>query len=153
MCEGTSEPDTRARLWSTRQRLFVRYVGASPKWMIQRYRLQEAAERLAREGAGALSRLACELGYADHTHFMRDFRGIFGRHTHGVRQTGGRGTTAGGLARERALGSRRRATNSGRPPDHVRFSPCGEIKIVTACFVASKKAPPLRATSRLLVDL
>lgn len=62
----------------TLQRLFVRYVGASPKWVIQRYRLQEAAERLAREGTGALSRMAYELGYADQAHFIRDFRGIIG---------------------------------------------------------------------------
>lgn len=62
----------------TLQRLFVRYVGASPKWVVQRYRLQEAAERLAREGTGALSRLAYELGYADQAHFIRDFRTIVG---------------------------------------------------------------------------
>ena len=30
----------------TLQRLFSRYVGVSPKWVIQRYRLHEAAERL-----------------------------------------------------------------------------------------------------------
>ncbi len=62
----------------TLQRLFARYVGASPKWVIQRYRLQEAAERLAREGAGALGRLAYDLGYADQAHFIRDFRAIVG---------------------------------------------------------------------------
>jgi AraC-like DNA-binding protein len=62
----------------TLQRLFVRYVGASPKWVVQRYRLQEAAERLAHEGRGALSRLAYELGYADQAHFIRDFRAIIG---------------------------------------------------------------------------
>jgi AraC-like DNA-binding protein len=62
----------------TLQRLFVRYVGASPKWVVQRYRLQEAAERLARDGTGALSRLAYELGYADQAHFIRDFRDMVG---------------------------------------------------------------------------
>ena len=62
----------------TLQRCFVRYVGASPKWVVGRYRLQEAAERLAREGTGALSRLAYELGYADQAHFIRDFRNIVG---------------------------------------------------------------------------
>src|SRR5262249_11956825 len=31
----------------TLQRLFSKYVGVSPKWVIQRYRLHEAAERLA----------------------------------------------------------------------------------------------------------
>ncbi len=62
----------------TLQRLFDRYVGAGPKWVVQRYRLQEAAERLAREGTGALSRLSYELGYADQAHFIRDFRTIVG---------------------------------------------------------------------------
>jgi AraC-like DNA-binding protein len=31
----------------TLQRMFHRYVGVSPKWLIRRYRLREAAERLA----------------------------------------------------------------------------------------------------------
>lgn len=62
----------------TLQRTFGEYVGLSPKWVIQRYRLQEAAERLAHEGAGALSRLALELGYADQAHFANDFRSIVG---------------------------------------------------------------------------
>jgi AraC-like DNA-binding protein len=62
----------------TLQRLFGRYVGAGPKWVIQRYRLQEAAERLAREGTGRLSWLALELGYTDQAHFIKDFRAIIG---------------------------------------------------------------------------
>lgn len=59
------------------QRLFERYVGVNPKWVIQRYRLHEAAERLA---AGAIqgSRLAAELGYADQAHFIRDFKQVVG---------------------------------------------------------------------------
>jgi AraC-like DNA-binding protein len=60
------------------QRIFDRYVGASPKWVIQRYRLQEAAERLAREGAGDLTGLAYSLGYADQAHFIRDFKSLIG---------------------------------------------------------------------------
>lgn len=62
----------------TLQRTFGEYVGVSPKRVIQRYRLQEAAERLAHEGAGTLSRLALELGYADQAHFANDFRAIVG---------------------------------------------------------------------------
>jgi transcriptional regulator GlxA family with amidase domain len=31
----------------TLQRLFAKYVGVGPKWVIQRYRLHEAAEQLA----------------------------------------------------------------------------------------------------------
>src|SRR5206468_2080803 len=35
----------------TLQRLFSRYMGVSPKWIIQRYRLQEAAELMEKGGA------------------------------------------------------------------------------------------------------
>lgn len=35
----------------TLQRLFSKYVGVSPKWVIQRYRLHEAAERLGGRGS------------------------------------------------------------------------------------------------------
>lgn len=61
----------------TLQRLFSRYVGATPKWVIQRYRLHEAAERLA-SGAEAGAALAYELGYSDQAHFINDFRAIVG---------------------------------------------------------------------------
>jgi AraC-like DNA-binding protein len=61
----------------TLQRLFARYVGVTPKWVIQRYRLHEAAERLASPGTSQ-SQLATELGYSDQAHFIRDFRAIVG---------------------------------------------------------------------------
>lgn len=60
------------------QRLFREYVGATPKWVIQRYRLIEAAEQLS-AGAAGLTRLAHDLGYADQAHFIRDFKRIVGR--------------------------------------------------------------------------
>lgn len=60
------------------QRLFREYIGATPKWVIQRYRLIEAAERLS-DGAAALADLAHELGYADQAHFIRDFKRTVGR--------------------------------------------------------------------------
>lgn len=71
----------------TLQRLFSRYVGVSPKWVIRRKRLHEAAERLADADPGALAELAAELGYADQAHFVRDFRALVG-------------TTPGGYRRE-----------------------------------------------------
>jgi AraC-like DNA-binding protein len=61
------------------QRLFDDYVGVSPKWMIQRYRLHEAAERIAAGAVGHWADLALELGYADQAHFIRDFRRMVGR--------------------------------------------------------------------------
>jgi AraC-like DNA-binding protein len=61
----------------TLQRLFARFVGVSPKWVIQRYRLHEAAESLAGERATAAT-LALDLGYSDQSHFIRDFKAIVG---------------------------------------------------------------------------
>ena len=61
----------------TLQRLFARYVGVSPKWVIQRYRLHEAAERLAAGGVDHAA-LASELGYSDQAHFARDFKAVVG---------------------------------------------------------------------------
>jgi AraC-like DNA-binding protein len=62
----------------TLERLFARYVGASPKWVIQRYRLHEVAEQLA-NGDGRLADLAAALGYADQSHFIHDFKATVGR--------------------------------------------------------------------------
>jgi AraC-like DNA-binding protein len=59
------------------QRLFSREVGVSPKELLRRYRLMEAARRLVNEPARGVS-LAAELGYADQAHFIRDFRAVTG---------------------------------------------------------------------------
>lgn len=63
----------------TLQRRFRHYVGVSPKWVIQRYRLHEAAERLKAARPPSLAALAAELGYADQSHFARDFKRMIGR--------------------------------------------------------------------------
>jgi AraC-like DNA-binding protein len=62
----------------TLQRLFAKYVGVSPKWVIQRYRLNEAAEQLASGGGDTQAELALKLGYSDQAHFIRDFKAIVG---------------------------------------------------------------------------
>ncbi len=54
------------------QRLVHRRIGLTPKWLIQRRRLQEAAERL-RQRTTTLGETAAVLGYADQPHFIRDF--------------------------------------------------------------------------------
>lgn len=60
------------------QRIFAEYVGVGPKWVIRRYRMQEAAER-AGNGAGVdWAALSAELGYADQAHFTRDFSRAIG---------------------------------------------------------------------------
>jgi AraC-like DNA-binding protein len=61
------------------QRLFADYVGVGPKWVIQRYRLHEAAERIAAGEVADFAGLALELGYADQAHFIRDFRKLVGK--------------------------------------------------------------------------
>lgn len=60
------------------QRLTRRRIGISPKWLIQRRRLQEAAERLRMRGGTTLAGVAAALGYADEPHFIRDFRAVTG---------------------------------------------------------------------------
>jgi AraC-like DNA-binding protein len=62
----------------TLQRLFRAYVGVSPKWVLKRYRLHEAAERIAR-GETDLPGLALDLGYFDQAHFSNDFKALVGR--------------------------------------------------------------------------
>ncbi|WP_286927711.1 MULTISPECIES: helix-turn-helix domain-containing protein [Aeromicrobium] len=62
----------------TLQRLTARRIGLSPKWLVQRRRLHEAAERLREEPRPDLARVAADLGYADQAHFGRDFRAVTG---------------------------------------------------------------------------
>jgi AraC-like DNA-binding protein len=62
----------------TLQRLFGRYVGMAPKWVLRRYRMHEAAERIAAGEAGNIPRLALELGYFDQSHFIGDFTAQIG---------------------------------------------------------------------------
>jgi AraC-like DNA-binding protein len=57
----------------TLQRLFRRYVGVGPKWVLRRYRLHDGADLLARGRTEELAALAVELGYFDQAHFSREF--------------------------------------------------------------------------------
>jgi AraC-like DNA-binding protein len=60
------------------QRLFSNYVGVPPKWVIQRFRLQEAMSRLALPGPADLASLAQALGFFDQAHLTRDFTKLVG---------------------------------------------------------------------------
>lgn len=60
------------------QRLFARYVGVTPKWVLRRYRLHEAAAALAQEQDRPWADVAAELGYFDQSHFIRDFTRAIG---------------------------------------------------------------------------
>lgn len=59
-------------------RLFERAVGVSPKWVIRRARVHEAAERVAGGARIDWAGLAQELGYHDQSHLIRDFRDEMG---------------------------------------------------------------------------
>lgn len=67
----------------TLQRLFRRYVGVGPKWVLQRARLHDAVARIdAAALAGEdvdLAALAVELGWFDQAHFTRDFTAMVGQ--------------------------------------------------------------------------
>ena len=60
------------------QRLFSQYVGVSPKWVIQRYRLHEATELAAAGEMVDWAKLAVELGYYDQAHLIKDFKAMVG---------------------------------------------------------------------------
>lgn len=60
------------------QRLFADYVGAEPKWVIQRCRLQDAAARVAAAGELDWAELATALGFADQAHLTRAFTATIG---------------------------------------------------------------------------
>ena len=61
------------------QALFSEYVGVSPKWVIRRFRLHEAADQLATGADVDLATLAQGLGYFDQAHFTSDFRRLVGK--------------------------------------------------------------------------
>ena len=62
----------------TLERLFRRYVGASPRWVIKRYRMYEALEQLTHGRPPEFASLAQNLGYFDQAHFINDFKKLVG---------------------------------------------------------------------------
>ena len=60
------------------QRLFAERVGVSPKWVICRARLQEAAARVVAGESVDWSKLALDLGYYDQAHLIRAYRSVVG---------------------------------------------------------------------------
>jgi AraC-like DNA-binding protein len=63
----------------TLQRMFLRYAGVSPTWVIRRYRLLEGAESVREGKPVAWAEVAADLGYADQAHLIRDFRAAIGQ--------------------------------------------------------------------------
>ncbi len=62
----------------TLQRLFSRYVGASPLWVLRRYRLRDAAAAIDAGLGQDLAALAASLGFSDQAHFSREFAAVIG---------------------------------------------------------------------------
>jgi transcriptional regulator GlxA family with amidase domain len=60
------------------QRLFATYLGVSPKSVLARYRLQDAAAAIDAGEGTDLAGLAVSLGWFDQAHFSRDFRAVVG---------------------------------------------------------------------------
>jgi AraC-like DNA-binding protein len=60
------------------QRLFERYVGVSPKWVLSRYRMHDVVTRLDEGYDGPLADLAAEHGWFDQAHFTREFTELVG---------------------------------------------------------------------------
>ncbi|MGJ8527162.1 AraC family transcriptional regulator [Maritalea sp.] len=63
----------------TIQRLFADYIGVSPKWVIERFRMIEAIETLNNSSSVSLTELAHALGYFDQAHFSQAFKRLTGR--------------------------------------------------------------------------
>ena len=72
------------------QRLFGRYVGISPKWVIRRFRLHEAAQMMEAGEQPDWAQLAHELGYYDQAHFIKNFKEIVGKSPYNYMRMKGR---------------------------------------------------------------
>jgi AraC-like DNA-binding protein len=60
------------------QRICMHRTGLTPKWLIQRRRLQDAALSL-RDGRSSVADVAAELGYSDQAHLAREFKAVIGQ--------------------------------------------------------------------------
>ena len=60
------------------QRLFARYVGLGPKWVLARHRMHDVVTALDAGWSGSLADLAAQHGWYDQAHFTRDFRALVG---------------------------------------------------------------------------
>jgi AraC-like DNA-binding protein len=60
------------------QRLFERYVGVSPKWVLSRYRMHDVVTDLDAGYGGSLADLATKYGWFDQAHFTREFTDLVG---------------------------------------------------------------------------
>lgn len=61
------------------QRMFAQYIGVSPKWVLDRYRMIEAVEAINQGEERSLTELAHRLGYFDQAHFSKAFSALVGQ--------------------------------------------------------------------------
>jgi AraC-like DNA-binding protein len=83
--------------WSPRtlQRHFRQSVGVPAKWVLARFRLQEAAVELERDPGVNLAELSARLGWHDQAHFTNDFRRMLGTTPARYARDSGHGTVGG----------------------------------------------------------
>ena len=83
--------------WSPRtlQRHFRQSVGVPAKWVLARFRLQEAAVELERDPGVNLAELSARLGWHDQAHFTNDFRRMLGTTPARYARDIGHGTVGG----------------------------------------------------------
>ncbi|WP_212721682.1 helix-turn-helix domain-containing protein [Nocardioides dongxiaopingii] len=60
------------------ERLFARYVGVGPKWVLARYRMHDVVTVLDSGYDGSMADLAAAHGWYDQAHFARDFTALVG---------------------------------------------------------------------------
>ncbi|WP_209020696.1 AraC family transcriptional regulator [Nocardioides sp. 1609] len=60
------------------ERLFARYVGVGPKWVLARYRMHDVVTALDSGYDGSMADLAAAHGWYDQAHFGRDFAALVG---------------------------------------------------------------------------
>lgn len=59
------------------QRVLQHYVGLSPKWILRKYRMHQALDKLEADNFD-LQQLLLDLDYSDQSHFIRDFKSFTG---------------------------------------------------------------------------
>nr|WP_244953983.1 helix-turn-helix domain-containing protein [Spelaeicoccus albus] len=62
----------------TLERQFTAYLGIGPKWVVQRFRLLDAAAAAHTGAATDWAALADELGFSDQAHLTRAFTAVVG---------------------------------------------------------------------------
>lgn len=83
--------------WSRRQleRRFAAYVGATPKWVLARYRMHDLVTALDDGYDGSLADLAAAHGWYDQAHFGREFAALVGVTPSAYRARAGRRGSTG----------------------------------------------------------